>query len=307
VQDLLKTTDNEGLRSRKTAILFADIVGSTGLFSTLGNEQAMIKIAATLDRITGIAAAFGGARIKTIGDAVMIEFPSAMNACLAVVEMPLSPSPGQAIALPPLRVGIDFGEVVEENGDLYGDPVNVAAHICKRANPGGILATAAVEQAIPELIRTAFRPLGSFKIKDRPDPVVLYEIRRLADGDGGLTVMSTATGEAVRANTRIVLEYRGVQHGFLNSALPVTIGRGRENGINIISRKASRQHARIEWRSGQFHLIDTSSNGTSVYFGGDHTSTIRREELVLFGNGEIYCGGTREELAEDIVSFRVVA
>ena len=69
---------------------------------------------------------------------VMIEFPSAMNACLAVVEMPLSPRPGQSSALPSLRVGIDFGEVVEENGDLFGDPVNVAAHICKRANPGGI-------------------------------------------------------------------------------------------------------------------------------------------------------------------------
>ncbi len=62
----------------------------------------------------------------------------------------------------------------------------------------------AVEQAIPELIRTVFRPLGSFKIKDRPDPVMLYEISRLAK-NGYCSEMGKFAAEEPVENWSLIL------------------------------------------------------------------------------------------------------
>ena len=73
MQDITQTTDKQGLRSRKTAILIVDIADTTGIFSTLVNKKALIKIADTLSRITGIDAVISDVRIKTIDDATVID------------------------------------------------------------------------------------------------------------------------------------------------------------------------------------------------------------------------------------------
>ncbi|MBS0467960.1 MAG: adenylate/guanylate cyclase domain-containing protein, partial [Proteobacteria bacterium] len=134
--------------SSSTTVVFADLAGSTALFEALGNEQA----AALVTRLTrGIGACVqehGGRVVKKLGDGVLGVFAQPGEAVAASVA--LMREHHQWLHFQPealrveIHVGLATGEVVEVEGDCYGDAVNVAARLCDLAGGAEVWATKAV-------------------------------------------------------------------------------------------------------------------------------------------------------------------
>jgi adenylate cyclase len=134
-------------------------------------------LAALKERRKGIlqplVAKHSGRIVKVMGDGVLVEFASAVNAVACAVELQkrmATANDGLAenrrIAL---RIGINLGDVMVEGGDLYGDGVNVAARLQELAEPGGISLSGTVREHIDKKLTLAFEDLG---LRERSDSAV---------------------------------------------------------------------------------------------------------------------------------------
>src|SRR5262244_768648 len=133
----------ERAQRRLAAILAADVVG----YSRLMEQDEAGTLAALKERRKGILKPLVGEHhgriVKVMGDGVLVEFASAVNAVACAVELQKRMAAAND-GLPEerrilLRVGINLGDVMVEGGDLYGDGVNVAARLEGLADPGGVL------------------------------------------------------------------------------------------------------------------------------------------------------------------------
>src|SRR5687768_15003073 len=125
-------------------VLFTDLVESTHLNQTLGDDAAR-EVGRQVDEMArGVVTANRGALIKEMGDGLMAAFTSARRAIAAAREMQLQlrrlRRDGLDAAVQ-MRIGIHTGEVIDEDGDLHGETVIIAKRIEGLAPPGGILAS----------------------------------------------------------------------------------------------------------------------------------------------------------------------
>ena len=113
----------------KCAVLFADVAGSTQLYETLGDEAARLLVGNCLQSLSRVTERHGGRVVKTIGDELMCRFPSAdaaVTAARVMQEMTRKMSSAGGVT-PSIRAGLHYGSMIEEDGDLFGDAVNLAA------------------------------------------------------------------------------------------------------------------------------------------------------------------------------------
>jgi adenylate cyclase len=159
--------------------MFTDIVG----YSALAQQDEAAAIDA-LDRhnraLRAVFAKFHGREVKTIGDAFLIEFGSALDAVLCAVEMQkevqkLSPvgDLGRSVQI---RIGIHVGDVIEANGDVLGDAVNIASRIEPLATPGGICLSQQVYDQVQNKVHTTFVKLPRVGLKNIQIPMDIYRI-----------------------------------------------------------------------------------------------------------------------------------
>jgi class 3 adenylate cyclase len=158
-------------------ILFTDIVGSTRLTQRVGDSAAMDVLRAH-DRIARRAIADrGGSEVKHTGDGLMASFRSITAALEAAVGIQRGLAEHNVTARHPLdvRIGVAAGEPVVEGGDLFGAAVQLAARLCDRAEPGGILVSGAVRDlAIGK--RFAFERRGRLAMKGFEEPVSTFRL-----------------------------------------------------------------------------------------------------------------------------------
>lgn len=195
----------EEIVRRLTTILASDIAGYSRLMSE--NEEATLR---TYNSIRDLAESFitkyRGRIFNTAGDAVLAEFPSAVEAVRAAVDMQ------EAIAsenrgVPELRqmkfrIGINVGDVMVKGTDLLGDGVNVAARLEGLANPGGICISRSVAEQIEGKLTLGLVDLGDRELKNISRPVRAFQI--LIGGEGGGRSVAAAT-KVARAKSRIPL------------------------------------------------------------------------------------------------------
>lgn len=119
-----------------------------------------------------------GRVVKVMGDGVLVEFASAVDAVQCAVDLQKAMKDANAALSDDraivLRIGLNLGDVVVEEGDLYGDGVNVAARLEAMADPGGICLSAAIHQQVERLLPFAFRDLGDQALKNIARPVRVY-------------------------------------------------------------------------------------------------------------------------------------
>ena len=271
------------------ATLFADIVGSTRLYERFGDQAAHAAVGHCLDRLQALVTEYGGRTVKTIGDEIMAVFPDADRACLAATEMQwraqeLPPLEGERIEI---RVAFHYGAAVERDGDVFGDSVNVAARLAELAKAGQILTSGQALQAASQEAAANARHLWPIGVKGRSEPVDLYEV--LWDSTEATITMSAQFAPA-RVPQRLRLMYRGAEVVVDVGRPSVSIGREAGNDVVVDARNASRVHARIEWRHDKFVLVDISTNGTFVASEDGSETRLRREELILDGDGSISFG-----------------
>ena len=289
------------------AILFADIAKSTHIYEALGDETAKNLIDACISLLSEVTVKYEGTVIKTIGDEIMCTFPTAGDAVDAAVEMhqslgemtfPEKPD----YSSPNIYVGIQFGTVIKEDGDIFGDAVNMASRMVGMAKQRQIVTTEGTIKLLSAERQCAARCIDKTTVKGKSGEIRIYEV---IWEENDLTVMATTSAEIPTAQSRLELTYQG-QSLILNENRPnATLGRQQHNDIIISDSRVSRSHARIEYKRGKFSLIDQSSNGTLVRIQDKKTILLRREAVHLQGDGVIGLGQKVTAESETAIHFAV--
>ncbi|MFC3109287.1 adenylate/guanylate cyclase domain-containing protein [Undibacterium arcticum] len=290
----------------EVAVLFADIAGSTRLYQTLGDAQAKAMIDECLRTMRTVIARHGGRVIKTIGDEIMCVFPDADRGHLAATHMQL-----KVAALPivsgvkrAIRIGFHAGAVIEVRGDVFGDTVNTAARMSDLAKGNQIITTLSTVERLSPMLRESTRRIAALAIKGKVDDIDVCEVIWQGGDDLTMVTLSSDEGESA-AQIELHLTH-GAQNLVLDHAgASIVLGRDASCQIVIADRKASRLHARIERRRDKFFLVDQSTNGTFISFAGEAEIGLRREEVMLRGQGRIVFGHSLGESGDETVEFTV--
>lgn len=288
------------------AVLFADVVGSTKLYDTFGDTSAKQMIDECLAVLQGVLTQYGGRVIKTIGDEIMCVLPSADAGCLAATDMhyKIAALPEVSLVKRSVRIGFHFGPVIEENNDVFGDTVNVAARMAGLAKGAQIITTGATVAAMSHMLQLSTRNIAALAVKGKGGDVAVCEVIWQGGEELTMTTSSLAfTGRAVSMRLEHCVQDRAwvVDDGRTS----VVLGRDVHCDIVIADRNASRQHARIECRRDKFFLVDQSTNGTSVAIGAEAEVLLRREEIMLRGTGRIGFGHSVNLPDSEFVTFTI--
>src|SRR5207248_1885577 len=123
---------------------------------------------------------FNGTEIKTIGDAFLVEFGSALEAAQCAIEIQRTLAKRNADIAPDrrieLKIGVHIGDVVHRGGDVYGDGVNITSRIEPVAGPGGICVSMDVERQIRNALEARFEKLAPTDLKNISVPMDLFRI-----------------------------------------------------------------------------------------------------------------------------------
>ena len=171
---------SDSIEQRKlAAIMFTDMVGYSAL-SQRDDKLAQVLLEEHRKLLRGIFPRFNGTEIKTIGDAFLVEFNSALEAAQCAVEIQRALAKRNA-DIPPdrrieVRIGIHIGDVVHRAGDVYGDGVNIASRIEQLANAGGVCVSMDVERQIRNAMETRFEKLAPTELKNISVPMDLFRI-----------------------------------------------------------------------------------------------------------------------------------
>jgi len=174
------------------AIMFTDMVGYSAL-SQRDDKLALELLEEHRRLLREIFPRFHGTEIKTIGDAFLVEFNSALEAAQCAIE--IQRALGHRNHDVPaerhieLKIGIHIGDVVHRDGDVYGDGVNIASRIEQLAGAGGICVSMDVERQIRNAVETRFEKLAPTELKNISVPMELFRIvlpwERQLKGEGG--------------------------------------------------------------------------------------------------------------------------
>jgi adenylate cyclase len=171
---------NAGSEQRKlAAIMFTDMVGYSAL-AQRDDKLALELLEEHRQLLRDIFPRFNGTEIKTIGDAFLVEFQSALEAAQCAIEIQRALGHRNhdvtAERRIELKIGIHIGDVVHRGGDVYGDGVNIASRIEALAGAGGICVSMDVERQIRNALEARFEKLGPTELKNISVAMELFRI-----------------------------------------------------------------------------------------------------------------------------------
>jgi class 3 adenylate cyclase len=174
------------MKRKIAALMAADIAGYSRLVAE-DEEETLRRLASYRAVMDDFIAKASGRIFNTAGDAVMAEFPSAVEAVRCAIDVQESLRT-RNLAYPPsrqmqFRIGITVGDIVERDGDLLGDAVNISARLEGLAEPGGICVSRSVFEQVSNKLSVQFADIGEQQVKNIPTPVHAYVVAvRGADG-----------------------------------------------------------------------------------------------------------------------------
>ncbi|MBI2295752.1 MAG: FHA domain-containing protein [Betaproteobacteria bacterium] len=286
------------------AVLFADITESTSLYQKLGDGAARNIVNACLALINGVLPRYDGRLVKTIGDELMCVFPSADLAVLAASEMQslvASTKPGNYPVA--VHVGLHYGSVLVEEGDVFGDTVNVAAYLTAVATAEQILTTEATEHCLSAALKSCVRPIFHAMLKGSDQESTVYQVLWRTD-NLDLTDVNLHSNKTIPGDTGsllVTLEEERVRVDQWRTS--IVIGRSQDCDLVVAERFASRQHLSIKLVRTHFYLFDHSINGTFVSLESGEEVHVLRRELLLDGSGQICVGRSRVERPAELITF----
>jgi class 3 adenylate cyclase len=160
------------------AVMFTDLHESTAMTVALGDTKALHLLHVHNVMTRGALRNHGGREVKHLGDGIMASFASIPHAvdCAIAIQQAFAEYRARHIDAPMrLRIGLSAGEPVEENRDLFGATVQLAARICSHAEPDQILVAESVIKHYPAQ-KSLFNAVGNFTPKGFQHPVPVYEV-----------------------------------------------------------------------------------------------------------------------------------
>ena len=276
--------------NNEVTIMFADIVGSTRLYEIMGDEVAEKLVTTTLKQLSEIVNKSHGVTIKTGGDDVMCSFSNVENALNAARDMHLflaqrtAPSKDYKIAI---RIGAHTGPVIESEGDIYGDAVNLAARVAALARGGKTLVTGYTVEQLSEVTRKRCQRLTTTTVKGKELPIDVYDV--VWEQTDELTrIVGNEVANALQSLLTIRYDDNVIRLS-ANAVTSASVGRGQDCDLIIPSQQASREHCKIECNRGKYIFVDNSANGSYI----NHNQTemfFHQERVPLIGEGYISLG-----------------
>ena len=174
------------LERKLVAILAADVEGYSRHM-----ERDEVATLATLSShrlvFDELIATYGGRITGTAGDSVVAEFASVVEALDCALEIQKKLAAANAETLPDhrlqFRIGLNVGDVMVKDGDIFGDGVNIAARLESLAAPGGVCISRGVRDHVRKMGRYAFEDLGEQTVKNIAQPIRAFRVRRRTAGD----------------------------------------------------------------------------------------------------------------------------
>ena len=293
-----------------TSVVFADLVGSTSLYERLGDAAASSFVNQLVKVVSHVFEQHQGRVVKLLGDGLFVVFAGEGDALAASMQIQkqLFDAPMLAGGSGPpvqMQIGIESGEVVEINGDCFGDTVNSAARLADLAGGGQILTTQNVWAALLPIQRLALRSMGPMYLRGRAEASHVYRIEWQTGRDEEAT-MAGRSMFAASQTSFLELSYPGLVVRLDAKSEPISLGRAAESALPLNDQRVSRMHATLAWRGGQFVITDTSTYGTWVYMGNQSEPVVlRRTECYLVGRGQIVPGCSRADEAAPRIDFAI--
>ncbi|HYC55662.1 MAG TPA: adenylate/guanylate cyclase domain-containing protein [Candidatus Binatia bacterium] len=192
----MDSTPTTAPRRHLAAILSADAVGYSARMAE--DPAATVEaLRARRQTFAGYIRKHQGRLVGTAGDNVLAEFASAIDAAACALDVQGELARIES-SLPherrlPFRIGVHLGEILIDEGEIFGDGINVAARLEGLSFPGGICASAAVVEQVRGKVEGVFEDIGEQYLKNIPAPVRAYRISP-AGGEGELAAHATVAG-----------------------------------------------------------------------------------------------------------------
>lgn len=289
--------------------MFANVSGSLSTVDqTVGDELLRQTVSNTIDILTDIILSHKGHRVKINGDEILSYFTDVDTALLAASRMQEIMEGVEILDTMgvTMRIGMQWGGVILEANDIFGDSVNVAARIASMAKSRQILCTKEIALMVnsPEL-SSRLRPFDHIKVKGKREPVDIYS---LLSGKGGTSpnkdlANNLTSLEQQQQSKSFIFSYRGKNYKIPVSTRPYILGRGRDSDLLVDGDLVSVQHSKLEWRSGKLIISDQSTNGTFIKTQDADVVFLQREEFTLQGFGSISLGKNVDQNDESIIHF----
>ncbi|MFM2111995.1 MAG: hypothetical protein RLZZ271_655 [Pseudomonadota bacterium] len=299
-------------QTSQLTMMFADLAGSTGFYERLGNEKAAQAVTKITRWIADLGVAQGGRAVKQLGDGVLLAFSSPVLALQAAVQLQRRhsehltkwPTDYQI----PFKIGIADGEVIEVDGDTYGDAVNTAARLSDMAGSNQIWALSSVAAAAPALADYRLSSLGAFNIRGKSQPTEIYAIDWAQEiANSMLTIPGMPpflSNQPDPMLATISLRCLDNTANFRTPMPPIEIGRQTTLDFVVDDPRVSRVHAIIACDNGVWRLEDISSYGTWVRFAqGSLEIALRRNSCILHDDGEIALGAPFSDFSAPTIQF----
>jgi adenylate cyclase len=289
------------------AILLADITGSTPLYEAVGDARAQRLISEELTRLQAAITAEGGVCIRQKGDDVLGCFAAPSRAFRAVRAMLARP----ADHAPRIHAGLHYGQIVRAGGDIFGEAVNLTARLAALANADEALLSRSFFDRLRAREAAGLRPLDRIRLKGVGSPIEVYSF---VDEDPAVQTQVPSGRTEIRAAAAswlpagavtLVLTY-GRDSRRCGESDTLLIGRSDECDIVLARPWVSRKHALVTVRDGKALLADRSSSGTYVAIAGGHELLLRRETILLTGDGVISPAMHPAQPEADPIRFAVI-
>lgn len=180
-------------KRRLSAIMFTDIAGFTAM-AQQDESRALRLLEAQRKVMRPVFQRHSGTEVKTVGDAFLVEFDSALDAVSCALELQKKLNEGGSE--PKVRIGIHLGDVVHAEADVYGDAVNLASRMESAAEPGGICISQQVYDQVKNKLDLGFERVDGVSLKNVKEPVAVYKLMT-GQGTGAIEGGSDARRVAV--------------------------------------------------------------------------------------------------------------
>ena len=205
-----------------------------------------------------------------------------------------------------MRIGFHWGKAIADDGDVYGNAVNIAARVSGLANTGEITVTTDVVERLSDGIVPLPQLLDEIAVKGIDEPISVYRIPwRIHGNVGDATVVATGINARSTRTVKTHILLRFAEHSLVldEQSDKCTIGRDTNSSVVATHSAASRLHATIECKQGVYVLEDLSTNGTYVIKPEQPPVYVHRDKLTLDGSGYIATGFLPEHDSTDKISF----
>jgi len=268
------------MQRRLAAIVHADLAGFTRMMEGAETRTFRHLKSAQIEVWRPAIDAGGGRLVGTAGDAMLAEFGSAVGAVAAAIDIQERMAQFNAALAETqrmmFRIGVHLGEVIvdEEDQNIFGDGVNLAARIQAIAEPGGIAVSRAVRDVTELRIDYTFVDGGEHRLKNVSRPVHIYHVRTAGAASSDTASSRTTT----RVVPQVTLRFEGVdsagqKYGFdvaldklMSASKGMTIGRAADQCDFVVAHATvSRRHARLSLAGEALQVEDLgSTNGTAI-------------------------------------------